>query len=57
MITLLDRPPCTEFLDNTCHALADGDVRYAMGALRTSLHDSSLQAIRSRLEGDWHATG
>ena len=53
MITRLDCPPCTEFLDNTCLALADGDVRYAMGALRTSLHE-----LRSQLPpGDWQAIG
>jgi extracellular factor (EF) 3-hydroxypalmitic acid methyl ester biosynthesis protein len=53
MTTLLDRPRCTEILDNTCHALADGDVRHAMGALRSSLHE-----LRSQLPpGDWQAIG
>ena len=53
MTTLLDRPRCTEILDNTCHALADGDVRDAMGALRTSLHE-----LRSQLPpGDWREIG
>ena len=53
MTTLLDRPPCTEILDDTCHALADGDIRRAMGALRTSLHE-----LRSQLPpGEWQAIG
>ena len=53
MTTLLDRPPCTEILDNTCHALAAGDVLHAMGALRASLRE-----LRSQLPpGDWQAVG
>jgi len=53
MATLLDRPPCTEIFDNTCHALAEGDVRHAMGALRTSLHERRLQLP----PGEWQAIG
>jgi hypothetical protein len=53
MTTLLDRPPCTQILDQTCHALADGDVHHAMGALRASLHE-----MRSQLPpGDWQVIG
>jgi extracellular factor (EF) 3-hydroxypalmitic acid methyl ester biosynthesis protein len=53
MTRLLDRPPCTEIFDNTCHALADGDVRHAMDALRASLHE-----VRSQLPpANWQAIG
>jgi len=53
MATMLDRQPCTEIFDNTCHAFADGDVLHAMGSLRTSLHQR-----RSQLPpGEWQAIG
>jgi len=53
MTTLLDRPVCTEILDNTFHALVDGDVYQAIGALRSSLHQLRSQSS----PGDWQAIG
>jgi len=53
MTTLLDCPHRTEIFDHTCHTLADGDVRHAMGTLRTSLYAQRSQSS----PGDWQAFG
>jgi hypothetical protein len=53
MTTLVDQSTCTDVLDSTHRAIADGDIHDAMGVLRTSLRE-----LRSHLPSDeWMTVG